>query len=127
MRTRPETENLRWGGWGRGDAAVLAGVVGVVAAVYLPMLATGSKIPAHDDFLQYAFRQEFLRKSLFTYGVFPLRSHFFGSGYPLLGDPEDPALQPFTWVLLPFSSVFALKLRVVVCAVLSDAQAAGRG
>ena len=35
----------------RCDLAVLAAVVGLVAAVYLPMLATGRSLSAKDDFL----------------------------------------------------------------------------
>jgi len=118
---RRESEVSRSTGWPRGDIAVLIAVAIAVAAVYVPMLATGTRIPDSDDFRQLAARQEFVRKSVFDYGVFPLRSHFFGSGYPCLSDPEDTTLSPLTWLLLVLPSSFALKARVFLGAVVGAA------
>jgi len=99
------------------DRAALAVVVALIAAAYLPMLLRGKRLAENEDFLQNAARHEFLRRSVFEHGVFPLRSHYFGSGYPTLGEPEDPALNPLAWFLLPWDTVLALKLRLFLGAL----------
>jgi len=111
-RTPPDRRRSR-------DLAALLAVVAVVAAVYVPMLATGGRLADNDDFLAAAARHEAMRQSLFTYRTFPLRSHCFGSGSATLGDPEDPALNPLAWCLLPFPTVAALKVRFFAAAVVA--------
>ena len=103
---------------GRGDAWALAAVVTVVAAIYMPMLATGNRLARNDDFLQHAARHEFVRKSVFKHGMFPLRSHYVGSGFPTLGDPEDPSLNPLVWLLLALPTPVLLKARFFIAPVL---------
>jgi len=92
-------------------------VVVLVAGLYLPMLLTGTRLSDNDDFLQYASRQEHLRRCVFQFGSFPSRSHYLGGGFPTLGDPEDSALNPLAWLLLPLATPLALKVKVfvVVC------------
>jgi len=99
---------------GRLEGLIPAVVVLAVALVYAPMAATGSRLSDNEDFLQNAARHAFLRKSVLEHHALPLRSHFFGSGYPTLGEPEDPALNPFAWLLLPFPTPLALKLRFLI-------------
>ena len=105
--------------WAGGDSWALGLVVAVVVAAYVPMLATGNLVAANDDFLQYAARHEFLRRSVFDHCAFPLRSHCFGSGYPTLGDPEDPTLNPLVWCLLPLPTPLLLKARIFVAALMA--------
>jgi len=82
------------------------------------MLATRGSVADEPDFTLYLSRQENLRRCVFDYGVVPVRSHFFGGGYPTVGDPEDPLLDPFTWLFLPLPSAAALKLRTVAAVLL---------
>ncbi|MFC1716959.1 hypothetical protein ACFL6S_25045 [Candidatus Poribacteria bacterium] len=46
------------------------------------------------------------------YHAFPLRSHWLGGGYPTLGDPEDPTLNPFVLLTIFFGTVMGLKIIV---------------
>ena len=52
------------------------------------MLLTGTRLSDNDDFLQYASRQEHMRRCVFQFGSFPSRSHYLGGGFPTLGDPD---------------------------------------
>lgn len=82
----------------------------VITMSALPMLRSGDKINRNVDFYQYASRHEAVRKSLVEYNSLPLRSHWFGGGYPTLGDPEDPTLNPLVLLSVMFGTVKGLKL-----------------
>lgn len=75
-------------------------------------LASGGKLNNNDDFFQYASRHESVRKGLLEYHTFPLRAYWFGGGYPTLGDPEDPTLNPLTILTIIFGTVMGLKIIV---------------
>ncbi len=91
---------------------ILAFVIIFVAITLssIPPLTSGNKLNFNDDFLQYASRHEAIRKSLFGYYTFPLRSHWFGGGYPTLGDPEDSTLNPLVLLTVLFGTVRGLKV-----------------
>lgn len=88
----------------------LAIIFVVVTLESLPALLSGDKLIPNGDFFQFAARHEAVRKSLLEYHEFPLRSHWFGGGYPTLGDPEDPALNPLVTLTIVFGAVLGLKL-----------------
>lgn len=77
----------------------------VVVLSWLPTLTSGGNIVPSDDFLMPAARYEAVRKSLIEHHTFPLRSHWFGGGYPTLGEPGDPALNPLVLLSVVFGSV----------------------
>ena len=82
----------------------------VITLSSIPPLTSGKKLNFDNDFFQYASRHEAVRKSILEYHTFPLRSHWFGGGYPTLGDPEDPSLNPFVLLSILFGTVTGLKL-----------------
>ncbi|MGD8239562.1 MAG: hypothetical protein PVH68_13465 [Armatimonadota bacterium] len=87
------------------------GVIGVVVTVaWLPTLASGRVASRDDDFLLHAARHEAVRKSVVEYHTFPLRSHWFGGGFPTLGEPEDPALNPLVVLSIALGPAMGLKL-----------------
>ena len=89
------------------------GVISIVITLSsIPPLASGGKLNLNPDFFQYASRHEAVRKSLVEYHTFPLRSHWFGGGFPTLGDPEDPSLNPLVILSILFGAVMGLKLIV---------------
>ena len=73
-------------------------------------LLSGRKLNLNADFFQYASRHESVRKSLLEYHTFPLRAYWFGGGFPTLGDPEDPTLNPLVLLSILFGPVMGLKL-----------------
>ena len=99
----------------------LAVALAVVAAVYVPMLATGTRVSDSDDFLLIAAHQESLRQSVFRHGAFPLWFPYFGGGYPLIGEPENSALNPLAWLTMPLPTPMALKVRMFLVAAAAAA------
>jgi len=83
--------------------------VAIILPSISPLLSDG-KVDFNDDFFQYAGRHEAVRKAILEYHSFPTRSFWFGGGYPTLGDPEDPTLNPLTLFTLTFGSVMGLKV-----------------
>lgn len=82
----------------------------VITLASIQPLISGEKLNFNNDFFQYAARHESVRKSLIEYHTFPLRAYWFGGGYPTLGDPEDPTLNPLVLLSILFGSVMGLKL-----------------
>ncbi|MBC8230727.1 hypothetical protein H8E77_14350 [bacterium] len=82
----------------------------VITLSSIPPLTSGDKINLNADFFQYASRHESVRKSLLEYHTFPLRAYWFGGGFPTLGDPEDPSLNPLVLLSVLFGTVTGLKL-----------------
>jgi hypothetical protein len=93
----------------RWDIFAFAIIFIVITVSSIPPLASGNKLNFNDDFFQYASRYEAIRKSLFEYHTFPFRSHWFGGGYPTLGDPEDPTLNPLMILTVFLGTVKGLK------------------
>lgn len=73
-------------------------------------LSSGDKLNDIDDFYLYASMHEAVRKAVLEYHTFPLRSFWFGGGYPTIGNPEDPTLNPLTLITIMFGSVMGLKI-----------------
>ena len=94
----------------RWDILAFGIILVVITLSSIPPLASGGKLNFNDDFLQYASRHEAVRKSLLEYHTFPLRSHWLGGGFPTLGDPEDPSLNPLVLLSIPFGTVMGLKV-----------------
>ncbi len=84
----------------------------VMTLASIAPLTSGSWLNFNSDFFLYASRHEAVRKSILEYHQFPLRSHWFGGGYPTLGDPEDPSLNPLVLISILFGSVMGLKIIV---------------
>jgi hypothetical protein len=82
----------------------------VITLSSIPPLTSGDKINLNADFFQYASRHESVRKNLLEYHTFPMRAYWFGGGFPTLGDPEDPSLNPLVLLSIVFGTVMGLKL-----------------
>lgn len=85
----------------------------IFIAILLPSitpLSSDRMLNFNDDFFQYVGRHEAVRKAIFEYHTFPLRSFWFGGGYPTIGDPEDPTLNPLMIFTIIFGSVMSLKI-----------------
>ena len=89
-------------------------IVFVITMTCLPSLRSGDKLLINADFFQYASRHEAVRKSIVEYHTIPLRSHWFGGGYPTIGDPEDPTFNPLVVFPILFGTVMGLKVIVYV-------------
>jgi hypothetical protein len=85
----------------------------IAVAITLPSispLSSGDKVNLNDDFLYFASLHEAVRKDILEYHTFPTRSIWFGGGYPILGDPEDPTLNPMTLITIVFGSIMGIKI-----------------
>lgn len=104
-------------------ALVPYGVI-AVAVVFstFPVLQSGTHINHNVDFFQYAARHEAVRRSLTTHHVLSLWSPWFGGGVPVIGDPEDPSLNPLIVFPLLVGTVQGLKV-LGIAAVLIGALA----
>ncbi len=87
-------------------------IVIIITLSSVPVFKSWSKLNFDVDFLQYASRHEAVRKSLIEYHTFPTRSHWLGGGFPTLGDPEDPTLNPLVLITILFDPIIGFKLIV---------------
>ena len=94
----------------RADILAYGVIFLVITLSSIPPLTSGGKLNLNADFFQYASRHESVRKSLLEYHTFPLRAYWFGGGFPTLGDPEDPSLNPLVILSVVFGTVTGLKL-----------------
>lgn len=58
------------------------------------------------------------RQSILEYRQLPLRTPFFGGGYPLVANPLDGALNPFFIPALIFGEVIGLKINVFLAHII---------
>lgn len=89
----------------------------IVVSITLPSvapLASGDKANYIDDFFYYAGRHESVRNAVLEYHAFPTRAFWYGGGYPILGDPQDPTLNPLTLITVIFGSIMGLKIIVYI-------------
>ncbi len=94
----------------RSDVFFLGIVFVVITLSSISPLMSGDRLNFNDDFFQYASRHESVRKSIIEHRAFPFRAYWFGGGYPTLGDPEDPTLNPLVLFSIVFGSVMGIKL-----------------
>ncbi len=100
---------LRWSKR-RFDIFAYALIFVLIILSSIPPLSSGDKLNNNNDFFQYLGRHEAVRKAVFEYHTFPQRSFWFGGGYPTIGDPEDPTLNPLMLLTLIFGSIKSLKI-----------------
>jgi hypothetical protein len=55
-----------------------------------------------------------LKTGLADQGQFPLRTHLFGGGYPILGHPSDGTLSPASWTFLLLPIHWAVRVNLVL-------------
>lgn len=91
------------------DGFVIISIVFIILAACLPVITSGQKVNFNNDFFQYASRHEQVRQGLLKYHTLPQRSHFFGGGFPTIGDPEDPTFNPLILLTLCLGTVTGLK------------------
>ncbi len=82
----------------------------VITCAALPVLLSANKILLNGDYFLFLAKHEAVRESVLRLHSFPLRSYWFGGGYPTIADPEDPALNPFVLLSISLGAVKGLKL-----------------
>ena len=85
----------------------------IALAITMPSispLSSGDKVNFNDDFFYYAGLHEGVRKAVLEYNTFPTRSFWICGGFPTLGNPEDPTLNPMTLITIIFGSIMGLKI-----------------
>ena len=86
----------------------------ILSAVLLwanwPLLQSLERVTGCDDWTMRAARHAAFRESLLRFRQFPLRTPYFGGGYPSFADPEDSSLNPLTLLTVIFGEVAGLKL-----------------
>ncbi len=89
---------------------LVAALVGLVILATLPVVRSGDLLAYNNDFFQFVSRHELLRRELLEHWRIPQRTHFYGGGFPLIGDPEDAGSNPVVVALtLTLGSVSGIK------------------
>jgi hypothetical protein len=80
----------------------------------LPLFKNISNINLHTDWLQMCSYYRSARQAVLIHHQFPLRTYFFGGGYPLIANPQDGFLSPFFIPVLILGEVIGLKLNILL-------------
>jgi len=94
------------------DAFIIILLILLVTLSCLPLFKNIQNINFHWDWLQMLSYFRAFRQSLLQDHQFPLRTYYFGGGYPLLANPQDPSFSPFLVPVLIFGEVVGLKINV---------------
>lgn len=96
------------------DTLVIALIILIVALSCLPLFKNIQNINLHWDWLQMLSYYKADRQAILQFHQFPLRTHYFGGGYPLLANPQDGSLNPFLLPVLIFGEVIGLKINILL-------------
>lgn len=77
---------------------------------YVPLLKDIDLPVEDDDYFRSYYRLGLLRKIVFEYRQFPLRNPFLSGGFPIWGDPNIFALNPFYIFVILFGEVAGIRL-----------------
>ena len=94
------------------DAFIIVLLVLLMTLSCLPLFKNIQNINFNWDWLQMLSYFRAFRQSLLQDHQFPLRTYYFGGGYPLLANPQDPSFSPFLIPVLIFGEVVGLKINV---------------
>ncbi len=78
----------------------------------VPLFKNIRNVNLHFDWLQMLSYYRADRESLLQYHQIPLRTFYFGGGYPLIANPQDGFLSPFFIPVLILGEVIGLKINV---------------
>jgi len=108
MTTRPDPrDGLRFEALG---TVLNSTLVVLVILATLPVILSGDLLANNNDFFQFVSRHELLRREIVEHWSIPHRTHFYGGGFPLVGDPEDAGFNPLVIGLtLALGSVSGIK------------------
>jgi hypothetical protein len=94
------------------DILIIGLIILVVTLSCLPLFRNIHNINTHFDWLQMLSYYRTDREAVLEYHQLPLRTHYFGGGYPLIANPQDGFLNPFFIPVLIFGEVIGLKINV---------------
>ena len=102
----------------RGRGGAFAALAAVTVAFGLSMFAVPGGIAGHDEFrnndwLNCRSFDAFTRHAILEDGQFPLRSHLFGGGFPVIAHPSDGSWAPTIIPTLLFGDVVGVKLVIL--------------
>ena len=85
-------------------------IVGLIIIFFLPVFMRIKNIYRQRDWLECSAYHASARKIIVDHRQIPLRSPYFEGGYPMIGYPEDPSLNPVFLFTLIFGEVVGMKL-----------------
>lgn len=94
------------------EKGILAFIFFVILVACLPLFRGLPNINANLDWLQMLSYYRADRQAVLEHGQWPLRTHFFGGGYPLIANPQDGSLSPFFLPVLVFGESVGMKVNV---------------
>ncbi len=94
----------------KSDIIALILIAVTITLSSMPLLISGNKVNINDDFYYYAGMHEAVRKAILEYHTFPTRNIWVGGGYPSLGEPGDPTLNPMTLITVIFGVIKGIKI-----------------
>src|SRR3989339_665229 len=94
----------------RADRLAVIFLMASAASVFFPVLSSINKLSDNSDALQIAAHHRLIRESLLRDRQFPLRTSYFGGGYPTIAAPEDPSFSPSVLFTLILGETAGIKL-----------------
>lgn len=88
-------------------------ILSVIIFSCIPLFRNIYNVNLHWDWLQMLSYYRADRVALLEYHQLPLRTFYFGGGYPLIANPQDGFLNPFFIPVLFFGEVIGMKLNVL--------------
>lgn len=96
----------------RSELFTILAVLILVILFYFPLFQNIRRgIPSLDWYGVYPFA-DFFRTSVLKFHQFPLRSPYFGGGYPLIGHPYDISLNPLSIIVLLCGDIAGTKITI---------------
>ncbi|HAJ56358.1 MAG TPA: hypothetical protein DCL35_01150 [Candidatus Omnitrophica bacterium] len=96
----------------RADVLPIFFIIFIVCVASAPLFKNITNINGDMDLLQNLSLDRSFVLSVRQFRQFPLRSFYFGGGYPLVAHPHDGSLSPLILLSLLFGEVVGLKLKI---------------
>lgn len=84
-----------------------------------PFLNNINNTDSNEDWKQIYSYFAATRQTILIHHQFPLRSQYFGGGYPIIANPQDGSLSPVMIIILFFGEVAGMKLICILAYVIA--------
>jgi len=104
------------------DFLVIVVIIIVILLFCMPFMTKLNYISSNEDWGQIYSYYATVRKAILSQHQFPLRTPYFGGGYPLVANPQDGSLSPLLLFILLFGEIVGTK---IICLLAYIAAAIG--
>lgn len=101
------------------ERIVIIVIIAIVILFCTPFLKNINYVNSNEDWKQIYSYYAAARKTILSQHQFPLRSPYFGGGYPLIANPQDGSLSPLMLFVLLFGEVVGTKIICLLAYILA--------